>query len=639
MFNELMELGQRLENEGKLLPFGFYEYTKAIKWVVHIWSEPSLKCHIEESEIQKPRPRRGRTGTNTSAHPFADEAAYALGVQNKKGGGIDEDAGKKHDSFQSLLNKISQDNEIKKPALKNAISLIQEILSKGLLKNDSRYKEIYHKDWVSFVMEDGPLIGKHLFEHLEVKRFWSKELGRDKEQKTKNGKSVKGFCSICGQKKSLAKNVPYTKFFSSSSPLHSCNKNAFVSFMEGGNVKNNAHLGQCYACGNTIASTLSYLSSNSLHHKTLIQDKKDGKLNTDSFRNQFAIFWFKESGPIEAEQEGEKTELDPSVQLQNLAMIMEDGVFSAKDESPPPDLKHLENLLKVPWKAEKSALRISENEFYLIVLSPNKGRITVREWFHVPLDHLKDHLKKFLDSQRIITPSGDKLRCFSIPDILKAVEASNLDKPLYKTAAHPNPNLSRGLLRTAYLGDFPPRGLLELAVLCFRNPKIFGKPNTMNIVAAVLKMLLTYNKETYMEMEKLNPERDILAYQCGRLLAILEEAQLRALRWRINTTLVDRFYGAASSSPTSVFGTLLTRATTDHFPKIRKNQLGHKKLSERFTEVQKRIDEIGGFPKVLSLEGQAEFSLGFYHQKADFEAEKLEKKLKREKEKKEEGNG
>ena len=130
-------------------------------------------------------------------------------------------------------------------------------------------------------------------------------------------------------------------------------------------------------------------------------------------------------------------------------------------------------------------------------------------------------------------------------------------------------------------------------------------------------------------METLDTNRNTIGYLCGMLLSILEEAQLRAARWKINTTLVERFYGSASSAPISVFGTLIRRATTDHFPKIRKQQLGYKDLEALMESVESSIDSIGGYPKTLTLEGQAEFSLGFYHQRAKFgEGRTSKKKIK-----------
>ena len=75
----------------------------------------------------------------------------------------------------------------------------------------------------------------------------------------------------------------------------------------------------------------------------------------------------------------------------------------------------------------------------------------------------------------------------------------------------------------------------------------------------------------------------------------------------------------------TVFGLLVSRATTDHFPKIRKNQLGYTDLENTMECVQTQIDESGGYPKTFTLAGQAEFSLGFYHQRAEFKKKRPKK--------------
>ncbi|KPD01741.1 CRISPR-associated protein [Geobacillus sp. BCO2] len=113
-------------------------------------------------------------------------------------------------------------------------------------------------------------------------------------------------------------------------------------------------------------------------------------------------------------------------------------------------------------------------------------------------------------------------------------------------------------------------------------------------------------------MQSLNNHCLQPAYICGRLLAVLEEIQRRALGYRIGSTIVDRFYGAASTAPASTFGSLLRLSTTAHLPKV-SGELG--RLLE---EVMKQLDEAGGFPTIFNLREQAEFALGFYHQRAEF---------------------
>lgn len=629
MFKEIIELGRRLEASDKLPPPGFYYYGQPIKWVVHLWLEDSGKIHLENSKIDKPRPFCGRT-SGIEAHPCVDEAGYVFGISKQKGGGSDKKAKDKHEKFVGLLQKVYQSPLVKDDKLKSAIKIVDsKLCSKKIEKNNS-FNNVLNKDWVSFVFDDGPFAGKHLFEHSDIQQFWQEELKERTRQDTDAGKAKTGVCSICGQYQQMAKKIPvWVKLFKPS-PLHSYNKDAFISYIDGVKVfEEKAHLGQCVICGDTIARTLNYLTADELHYKIIVQDRRDGKLNTDSARNQFALFWLKNEQPIKI---GE-TMLDPAELLKNVSFVMSRKDSNDKD-APPPDLMQLENMLSVPWTGRDASVNIADNAFYLLVLSPNKGRIAVRDWIHIALDRLQQNLKAFLDSQRIIDPFGTEKRCFGIPEILKAIEASNISKEPYKAVEIGNPNVSRQLLRTAYLGEPPPSVLLEAAVMCMRNPKIFDekKKTTQHILMATLKMFLTHKKEGMKKMETLDKSRNNPGYLCGCLLAILEEAQLRAARWKINTTLVDRFYGSASSAPVSVFGTLVRRATTDHFPKIRKQQLGYKDLEALMESVQSDIDQAGGFPKTLSLAEQAEFSLGFYHQRAEFSAKRANKKQTNQKE-------
>lgn len=620
MFKEIVELGRRLEAEDRLPPPGFYNYGQPIKWVVHLWLEDPDKLHLENSEINKPRPFCGRT-SGSEAHPLVDEAAYVIGVAKEKGGGSDDKATEKHREFLSLLQKICNSPEIKDEKLRMAMRHIESMLRNRVIAKLGNFKDILNKDWVSFVFDDGPFKDQHLHEHPEIQKFWQEELKERTRQNTDKGKAKTGVCSICGQPIQMAKKIPVGVKLYKPNPLHSYNVDSFVSQLTGTQVFKKAHLGQCVICGDTIARTLNYLTGDELHYKIIAQDRRDGKLNTDSARNQFALFWLKVEQPMKVK---ERT-LDPTELLKNVSFIMS-RTDSVDKNAPPPDLSQLEDMLNLPWTGRDASVNIADNAFYLLILSPNKGRIAVRDWIHISLDKLQQNLKSFLDAQRIIDPDGKEKRCFGIPEILKAVEASNISKEQYKAVEIGNPNVSRQLLRTAYLGEPPPSVLLESAVMCMRNMKIFEKPNTQHVLMATLKMFLTYKKKGVKEMEMLDTNRNIIGYLCGRLLSILEEAQLRAAHWKINTTLVERFYGSASSAPVSVFGTLVRRATTDHLPKIRKQQLGYIELEGLMESVERKIDQSGGYPKTLSLDGQAEFSLGFYHQRAKFSEERANKK-------------
>ena len=118
-------------------------------------------------------------------------------------------------------------------------------------------------------------------------------------------------------------------------------------------------------------------------------------------------------------------------------------------------------------------------------------------------------------------------------------------------------------------------------------------------------------------MQQLDPYREKPAYLSGRLFAVLEEIQrLHARPKKLNTTIVDRFYGAASLTPKATLGgVLLGRAKTSHLPKLRRDNQGYR-MEKELTKVMNQIDAAGGFPRTLTMPDQAEFALGYYHQRA-----------------------
>ena len=114
------------------------------------------------------------------------------------------------------------------------------------------------------------------------------------------------------------------------------------------------------------------------------------------------------------------------------------------------------------------------------------------------------------------------------------------------------------------------------------------------------------------ELARLDPTNRDPAYLCARLLAVLEATQ-RAALGDINATIVDRYFGTASSAPAAVFGKLL-RGAQPHLAKLRRDRPGtHRALQQRLEEAQAGLHH---FPKTLTLEQQGLFALGYYHQRA-----------------------
>jgi CRISPR-associated protein Csd1 len=109
-----------------------------------------------------------------------------------------------------------------------------------------------------------------------------------------------------------------------------------------------------------------------------------------------------------------------------------------------------------------------------------------------------------------------------------------------------------------------------------------------------------------LDVETLDP-----AYRYGRLLAVLERLQIRALKRTPNSTIVDRFYPAASTRPATAFPKLLSLAQNH----LRSLDSGARFFSEKIEEIVAGLDGAKGFQPTLNLEQQGRFALGYFHQK------------------------
>jgi CRISPR-associated protein Csd1 len=123
-------------------------------------------------------------------------------------------------------------------------------------------------------------------------------------------------------------------------------------------------------------------------------------------------------------------------------------------------------------------------------------------------------------------------------------------------------------------------------------------------------------------------ETDDAAYNCGRLLAVLAEAQQKAHDYKLEGAgVAERYFGTACAAPASVLP-LLLRLNRHHLNTIGKSEKykGHERFLE--TSIQdilalfrpREENQPPAFPRVLNLQAQGRFALGFYQQQAADEA-------------------
>lgn len=244
-----------------------------------------------------------------------------------------------------------------------------------------------------------------------------------------------------------------------------------------------------------------------------------------------------------------------------------------------------------------------DTRFHVLGLAPNAARISIRFWETATAAELAKRIKQHFDDVEVAHADYEP-RHLSLFRLLTGVALLN-------KADNIPPNLGGEVMRAILEGLPYPAQLLNLAVVRCRAEQ---KPTYAR--AAAIKASLNRLNRSRKTHEKeflpmLDPTNANPAYRLGRLFATLEKIQEEASPG-LNATIRDRYFGAASSTPISVFTTLL---------RLKNHHLG--KLSPgRATQMEKLtgeiLSELSDFPKHLPLPDQGRFALGYYHQRQAF---------------------
>jgi CRISPR-associated protein Csd1 len=115
---------------------------------------------------------------------------------------------------------------------------------------------------------------------------------------------------------------------------------------------------------------------------------------------------------------------------------------------------------------------------------------------------------------------------------------------------------------------------------------------------------------------QLNPDHPAPAYHCGRLLAVFANLQ-RAALGDVGASVVQRYYAAMSQTPGLMVGRLSANAR-NHLGKLEPKLAWW--FENQIASVMARLGD--GAPRILDLEGQGLFALGYYQQLAALRAGK-----------------
>lgn len=536
-----------------------------VAWIVALGSDgfPLSPQPISRIDPSNPRAKRGldmaapeiQRSSGIKPLLLADKGTYTFGRTQAAEPKKQQRAENEHEAYRDLLERCAARTQ--EPAVL-AVQRFYEHGGADLLDLGDQW-DYGLKVAFKVQLRDGTSCHPH--DLPSVQGFWLSEHAP--------GSAALGQCVVCGEHKPVLdrmqtkiKRIPGGQ--SSGTSIISANESAFESYgLEASRIAPT-----CRECAEDFHRALNHL---------LADDHGSLRVGDAAF-----VFWTRD----------------------NVA-------FDVRSFMTEPDAAAVRTLLESVGRG-RHASHNDDSPFYAAALSASGGRVAVRDWLDTTVGNVASNIARWFRLQRIVDPRDeDPTGAHPRPWSLFALAASTV-----RDARRDLPvSTPRALFRAAISGTPLPTEIAYQAVRRCRAEQGVTRPR-----AALIKLVLHSQephqlKEDY--MVALEPSHPSTAYHCGRLLFVLEAVQRAALPG-VNATIVDRYYGAASSTPATVFGPLI-RGAQAHLAKLRRDRPGaHVNLQRSLENV---LAQIGSWPPTLTLKDQALFSLGYYHQRAHDRAE------------------
>ncbi len=263
--------------------------------------------------------------------------------------------------------------------------------------------------------------------------------------------------------------------------------------------------------------------------------------------------------------------------------------------------------------------------FYVLGLAPNASRLSIRYWLDTTFGELAKNVAQHFNDLALEPlpwrepPSVWRLLIQTVPHRKNSEGVSQKSK-----SEDIAPQLAGELLRSIITGQNYPQSLLAKIIQRLRADGDISRLR-VSLIKAVLcrqQRLTNLNSQKEGISMALNKDDPNIAYRLGRLFAVLEQAQKAALG-NLNAGIGDKYYGAASSTPRTVFSALVKNAR-NHISSLRKGKKAEWVkdakstagwLEKELGQIMLPLDSTQPFPKTLSLDEQGRFVIGYYHQR------------------------
>ncbi len=414
---------------------------------------------------------------------------------------------------------------------------------------------------------DGEL--RYIHDRPKIKDAWLKHY-------SKNSSGVVATCLVCGEEKPVARLHPKIKGVrgaqTAGAAIISFNLEAFLSY----DKKQNFNA--------PVSEDITFAYTTALNHLLRFESRQKVQIGDAA-----TVFWTERESPIEGFMGMIFDPQDDSGDTMDIRLFLEavrDGKMPS--EIGDPDIK-----------------------FYILGLSPNASRLSVRFWHVSTVGDIGAKIGQHFKDLSIIKNYDSDPEFPGMWQLLR-------ETAMLRKSDNISSVLAGSVMRSILTGTAYPQSLLTAIINRIRADQTVNYLRAALIKACLVRKYRITNKSMEVTMA-LNKESTDIAYLLGRLFAVLEKAQKDAIPGA-NTTIKDRFYGSASATPRIVFPQLL-RLAQHHIQKAEYGRNTDKIIEEIMQGIQK-------FPAHLSLDDQGLFAIGYYHQRKAFYTETAKNKEK-----------
>ena len=509
-------------------------------------------------------PHAVRRTSQLAANFLWDKTAYVLGATRDPVTRKTRRADREHGAFHALHEKLLTDAED---------DGLQRLLRFLRAWDPGEYAALPHAE---------AMLGKNVIFGLEGERQWLHERPAAKRiwaQALAQIAPADGVCLVTGGRGPITRLHPVIKgvrgTHGAGAALVTCNLDTFDSY------------GQIQGANAPISVQAAFAYASALNALLAFESRRRLRIG-----DLTVVFWAEAAGGEHSAEQAERlvsrTMTDPGADAPATGAAARTLKAIARGEP----------------LAEATPQVPAGTRLHILGLAANIGRISVRLW----------HVDTVGGLARRIVEHWNDLKLEPAP----WREPPPARRLLYATArqrkAEQIPHaLGPALLRAILNGTRYPQTLLSTVIVRIRAEKAVSGER-----AAICRACLARDHRLGFEREdapvSLNRNEMHPAYRLGRLFAVYERVQ-RAALGTVNATIRDRYFGAASTTPATVFP-LLARKCAHHLATLRRAERS-RGLAHWF---EREIDTIvegleSVFPRSLRLEEQGRFALGYHHQR------------------------